>query len=528
MIEPIKFFAKWPEFFTTMYFRIRALSLQELAAFFPDDTTIIDGMNDPCSNEELAKIFMEYNSPNNIIGISAHSTANARNAFYTLKLAKSYAPLATVMMGGYHATFFHKRWIMIGADVVIRHEAEISYPRVIQKLQAIERGEKIVEVDLLGTTYSIEWLSRINGEEEISKNSVNDYCNSIPSKWREIFKIPLFFPERRYNAAPDQPFSDTLDEHPFPDRSKLDQSTLFYPITGKGYMSTIESARGCPFSCEFCSTRMMWKQAQRFKSVPRLMEEIKQCLRMNIDRFLFIDESWGINNKHANEFMDALEREGLHIAWAIQVRVDTIINNPALFIRAGRNGCQVAMVGFETLNQGINDECNKKTKVADFYKAKKVLADANIMSVSYFLVGLPNETRVDWRRTIQASKELAELAIIQPFVPYFKGTFENVHDGENQDDRKNYGNFSLHHFSRGKDLPQKTRILNRDLLTYILMFTISPKTVYRAMFRGKTLIQQNQHQLYRYFYKHLLHTLFDFKPQNFVNVLRAVNAPIDA
>ncbi|NMC04740.1 MAG: B12-binding domain-containing radical SAM protein, partial [Candidatus Lokiarchaeota archaeon] len=424
LLEPIKFVEKWPQFCTTWYFRIRALGLQQLAALFPSETLIIDGMNDKWPQEKVAKILMEHDGPENVIGISSHSTANTRNTFYTVKFVKAYAPRATIVMGGYHATFFHKKWIKIGADVVIRHEGEITFKILVEKIKGRQTGGEITHDDLMGTTYSPEWLSRINKKGSSIDPVAEKYQLHAPKNWKAVYNIPKFFHDRQAIVAPDRPFLPTLDDVPIPDRTKLDYTREFYPMGNKGHVTCIESARGCPYSCEFCSTRTMWKESQRFKSVPKIIEEIKACVKLGIRGFLFVDESWGVNRKHATGFIEALKAAKLDITWAIQARVDTIITNPDLFRMAGEAGCRVAMVGFETVNQKTNDLCDKKTRVRDFYRVKKILEDANIMSMSYFLTGLPDETREDWRMTIEASRDLSELAIIQPFIPYYRGIDE--------------------------------------------------------------------------------------------------------
>lgn len=523
LIEPIKFLVKWPQFCTTWYFRIRALGLQQLAAFFPEETVVIDGMNDKCSQEALAAMLLQYNSPDSIIGISSHSTANTRNTFYTLKLVKSYAPKATIVMGGYHATFFHIKWIKAGADVIIRHEGEVTYSTLVNKIRAVHSGGRITEADMPGTTYSPEWFSRMNHIGPSLDRIASEYQLFSPKKWRAIFDVPLFYTDREAIVAPDRPFLPTLDDFPIPDRTKLDFTKDFYPMGNKGYVTCIETARGCPYSCEFCSTRTMWKESQRYKSIPKIMEEIKACIKMGIRGFLFVDESWGVNKKHSIALIEALESEKLDISWAIQIRVDTIINNPELVKRAGEAGCRVAMVGYETMNQDINDMCGKKTRVRDYYQAKRILEEANIMSLSYFLTGLPDETRNDWRVTIEASRKLSELAIIQPFIPYWRG----VEEEESLPSTKGRpeairSKFTIKEFNSSEGISARTRILNRDISTYLLRFTLSPRTIYRTL-RARTTIEKNLRKLHRHFYMTLFHLIIEFRPQHFLNSMRNIN-----
>jgi radical SAM superfamily enzyme YgiQ (UPF0313 family) len=185
------------------------------------------------------------------------------------------------------------------------------------------------------------------------------------------------------------------------------------------------------------------------------------------------------------------------------------------------------MIGFETLNQDINDMCEKKSNLSHYLKAKRILEKAGIMSFSYFLCGLPHETRKDWRTTLRMIRTLAEVGIHQPFIPYFEGTFEGGFKTPDAKRDLTIRKFSLHDFSNDRQLPERTKILNRDLLTYLLKFIINPKNIWRV-FYARTKIEKTHQLLLKYFYMQLIKELFKFRAKTFLNLVRGLQSPLDA
>lgn len=540
LIEPIYFFQRWlfETYGTKNYFQVEPLSLLQLAAFYPDETTIIDGMNDKkITPKKLSQLLVNYNKSDNIIGIAAHSNVSAVNTLYTLKLVKSYAPLSTTILGGYHATFFDQLWIKLGADIVIRNEAEITYSNLVDKIKKIQNNNNnhdnnyhITEEDLIGATYFKGWFDFINKRSSFNYYYTHFYLTN-PKEWKSIFNIPVIHKERDIIAAPDRAFCKNLDDFPFPIRTKLKLKKNSLPIHGRGYASSIEMVRGCPFNCEFCSTRVMWKRNVRYKSVKRIIQEIKECKNLGIEKLLFVDESWGANRKHTIEFLKALEYEKLNIKWAIQIRADTIIGNPDIIKMAGSLGCRVAFVGYESLNQDLLNLWNKGTHANKYWNVRKILKDAGILVLGYFLIGLPGESKQDRKNTIYTMNYLSDVAFLQQYVPYFK---EIVYEKQGNN-RKELTAVSLtngkksptfmldtQHIDQSiKDHDYNNRIIEitNEIRKNHFRFLLNPRHLLDILF-AKNQIQKSKKELLLFMYKRLIENALRFNPKHFLYLFR--------
>jgi radical SAM superfamily enzyme YgiQ (UPF0313 family) len=445
----------------------------------------------------------------------------AVNTIYTLKLAKLYAPNATVLVGGYHATFFHERWVLLGADIVIRHEAEVSFKTICEKIQ---NKSHINKSDLLGCTYANEWFERINSSRSNSEKIPKSYIQ--PKEWKNVFKLPHIYDQRLYEVMENRPFAKTLDEFPLPLRTKLDYTKNYLPIKGDGYMTTLETGRGCPYNCEFCSTVRMWGCQQRYKSVPILIKEIKQCLKLGIKKIYMIDESWGVNVPRDMEFLAEIKKQKLEFQWGIQIRPDTIIRNPELLKLAGECGCRMALVGFESLDQNMLNFCSKGTHANQFATVKRILRDANILSFGYFLIGLPGETEASRKRTIRGTETIADLAFVQQYIKYFDGAFQNS-------EKKAHFPFFMknkipvffvdtEHVNKtasNKEELKNTNATMKEVRNYLIRFFLNPQNLWTILTAHST-IDINKKEFLLSFYKIIFSNLLRFNPNHLLYWLR--------
>jgi radical SAM superfamily enzyme YgiQ (UPF0313 family) len=519
LIEPVCIFQRWPfEIYgTKSYFQVDALSLLQLAAFAPKETRIIDGMNEyHWTPKKLATLLQEYNTRDSIIGIASHSQVSALNTLYNLKLAKIFAPQATIILGGYHATFFDQLWVKLGADLVIRHEAEITYQKILEKFKKMSLTLDFEDNDLIGTTYAKDWYDRINILKEKSSNQQLKLEEIQPKNWRFIFKIPLLDSKRQLIQKPDREFIQNLDILPFPKRLKLDFHLNDIPVEFHGYTTCIETARGCPYQCEFCSTRVMWKGFQRYKSADKVIAEIKECLKYNIHKFLFVDESWGIFKKRDMEILQRIKKEQIDIRWMIQVRADTVYKNPDLMKLAGECGCRVALVGFESIDNETLLASNKRTDARYYYKVRKILNDAGIFIFGFFLIGLPNETDESRKKTLQTMYALADMPFLQQYMKYFNQAY-------NSERLKNpFFVTDMQHLDKiigQKDETQRIKRLTNDIRINHFRFLLNPKNVIDMIF-ASTEVERSRRHFLRFMYTNLIKHALRFNANNFLFMIR--------
>ncbi len=215
---------------------------------------------------------------------------------------------------------------------------------------------------------------------------------------------------QRYPSMP-------VDQIPFP---KID---LFPAATGDDlrYIRQVH-ALGCPFECSFCSIQTIGRKPSYFP-ISRVIAEIRTYQRHfgahhHVD---FGDETFTLHTERTLSFCAALEAEG-DIHYDCQTRLSNL-RDPRLPQALYRSGCRWVEVGIETAHQKSLDLTNKRSKASITEEALRRLRDAGIGACSFLIVGLPNETVDDMKRTLAWVCSLIERGLLHAsylsvLVPY--------------------------------------------------------------------------------------------------------------
>ncbi|MGQ9629907.1 MAG: B12-binding domain-containing radical SAM protein [bacterium] len=181
-----------------------------------------------------------------------------------------------------------------------------------------------------------------------------------------------------------------------------------------------ESARGCPFDCDFCSTTAFFGNKYRFRPVSEVVREIKEVVRRYGRRFIFFTDDNIIGNvNRAKELFQALIP--LKIKWVGQGSINFAKDDELLDL-AKRSGCAGILIGFESLVAETLLSVGKKinAKFVDLYEsAVKKIHSFSIPIIGCFVVGFDRDDvsifeRV--RRFIEkVNIDTPQISILTPF-----------------------------------------------------------------------------------------------------------------
>lgn len=175
-----------------------------------------------------------------------------------------------------------------------------------------------------------------------------------------------------------------LDELPFPARHLLPRNRK-----GRYYfnfwkpLATIETARGCPHRCNFCSVWTFFHGRCTTKSPERVAEELAQ---INERYVLITDDNFLLSVKRAARIAEMLEERGIHKRYSFQARSDTIVKHPEIITQWRKVGLSHVFIGFESLDEEELKAVNKKNTVEANEQALKILHDHGISVTSAFIV----------------------------------------------------------------------------------------------------------------------------------------------
>ncbi|MDZ7629933.1 MAG: radical SAM protein [Gemmatimonadaceae bacterium] len=151
-------------------------------------------------------------------------------------------------------------------------------------------------------------------------------------------------------------------------------------------------ARGCPFTCSFCSQWKFWRQ-YRTRDPKKFVDEIEMLVKEHkVGFFILADEEPTINRKKFIELCEELIERNLGIHWGINTRVTDILRDEALLPLYRKAGLVHVSLGTEAAAQLKLDRFNKEIKVEQSKKAIELLRKNGIVVEAQFIVGLENET----------------------------------------------------------------------------------------------------------------------------------------
>ena len=137
-----------------------------------------------------------------------------------------------------------------------------------------------------------------------------------------------------------------LDDLPLPRRELLKRKAYFF-------VNTVQTTRGCPFDCAFCSVTQFYGHTYRLRPV----EEVEREVRNLEGRFIFfVDDNIVGNVAYAKALFRRLIPHGLK--WASQSSI-TIARDRDLLRLVRQSGCMGLFIGFESLSQNTLKEMGK-------------------------------------------------------------------------------------------------------------------------------------------------------------------------
>lgn len=215
-----------------------------------------------------------------------------------------------------------------------------------------------------------------------------------------------------------------LDSIPFPARHLVDWSRYKRGIYwGKQLLEpavSIISSRGCPFSCRFCGSHVVFGRGTRFRSAENVVAEMKHVIaEMGYHGFNFHDDTISISKRRIIKLCREIAK--LDIVWRGLSRVDVV--DEEILSAMYKSGCKELILGVESGSQQILDNLGKGTTVQQNLKAMTMVKKAGIQLKVGIIVGSPGET---WK-TVEDTKRLLKecppdfwnVSVLTPFP----GTF---------------------------------------------------------------------------------------------------------
>lgn len=241
--------------------------------------------------------------------------------------------------------------------------------------------------------------------------------------------------------TPPRPVIENLDTLPIPAYDLIDLSR--YSPFGRLWPKavTVQRARGCVDTCNFCSWivqegkptlnadgELEIRAGYRSKSVGRMVEEIELLYERYGIRYLFwTDATWNVDNRWLREFCSELIRRRYDLGWWAFTRIDNLLKQEEdgtlpLMVEAG---LRHVLVGVEREAKDDYNWLNKHRYTRErTVQAFHLLRDKypQVFRQGTFITGLRSDTAEDIRGLLDLAHEAdLDFAAFHPITP-FPGT----------------------------------------------------------------------------------------------------------
>ena len=170
---------------------------------------------------------------------------------------------------------------------------------------------------------------------------------------------------------------------------------------GSGWRSfnlvPVESGRGCPYGCEFCTVTGFFGDSIRFRTNESVVNELLMLKRRaQIEcgqvAIFFIDDNFAINIKRTKSLLRDIIAAEAQLPWVAQISANLLRDEELVDLIAASGGKWI-FIGMESLDAANLADVNKGFNKPEEYAAVlNRLAKRDIYAITSFIVGLDNDT----------------------------------------------------------------------------------------------------------------------------------------
>lgn len=192
-----------------------------------------------------------------------------------------------------------------------------------------------------------------------------------------------------------------------PDRSLFDVARY----QREGGMANVQTKRGCPFCCVYCTYPLLEGRSMRLRPVADIVAEVRQLVeQLAVSYIYFVDDIFNYPVAFAEELCRALIAARLPVSWT--AFINPAFMTPELLDLMLAAGCDAIEYGTESGSPQMLRTLGKSFTVAQVRDASLLCRQRGVDFAHYILFGGPGETRATVLETFALMDELQPTAVI--------------------------------------------------------------------------------------------------------------------
>lgn len=348
------------------------------------EVLLIDGNTQPMSDAELVRFVLDRNI--GLVGIGAMTRMIAKAYRVADAIRTAGVP---VVMGGPHVTEMPEE--ALGRDGGRRHadsvalgEADETWPRIVEDAARGELKDVYAAVDAAGRICR----PSLQGYPKIPWESLDiEQFNRIPGFLRQVMR---YF--------------------------RVNWETF--------HIIPVESGRGCPYGCDFCTVTGFFGDSIRHRSNQSVVDEMLRLkaralrTRGNIAVF-FVDDNLAINVKRTKALLRDIIAADAQLSWVGQISANLLRDEELVDLIADSGGKWI-FIGLESTDPANLSSVNKNfSKPGEYAAVLERLARRNIYAITSFIFGLDHDAPGVAQRTLRQIRDWPPgLPVFGQITPY--------------------------------------------------------------------------------------------------------------
>jgi len=304
-----------------------------------------------------------------VVGVSSLFSAGFKDAAHICSLAKDLDRDIVTVVGGPHPSAMPKEVLQDSRiDFVVIGEGEYTFEELLQAI------------------------------------SKEDFSGLDGVAFKENGQI---------RVLPKTKFIENLDQLPFPARHLLPMERYFhigeaFLVTKKKPFTPMNTSRGCVARCSFCPVHATWGGRWRARSAANVLAEIEHLVdKYAVKEIHFDDDNITLNGPRAKEIFKGIIDRNLDIVWTVPPGLALWAIDDELLRLMKESGCYKLFVAIESGDQRILNEVIRKP--LNLRKVKPLVHKMRKLGIeveSYFVAGMPGETRESLKRTFRFARDI--------------------------------------------------------------------------------------------------------------------------
>jgi radical SAM superfamily enzyme YgiQ (UPF0313 family) len=191
-----------------------------------------------------------------------------------------------------------------------------------------------------------------------------------------------------------------------PDRSFFETQRYFE----EGGMGNIQTKRGCPFSCIYCTYPLLEGKKVRLRKTEEVVDEIYRLVKEGVDYIYFVDDIFNYPPSYAESLCREMARKKVDVKWSAFVHPGFL--NEALLQWMKEAGCVGIEFGTDSGSPRMLGNYKKSFTQEDILQSSSLCSKLNVNHCHYLLFGGPGENEETIEESFHLMDQLDPTAII--------------------------------------------------------------------------------------------------------------------